>query len=111
MYQQSAPAASTTSLALSSQGDETENNNKNLLDEFDHDENVETVKEARKVKDLSKTWNVGVTAGKNMKVDKVCGLQSINRKLTPHCQKTVTIKLELANVTETDGKEREKTKS
>ncbi|PBK88785.1 hypothetical protein ARMGADRAFT_1033769 [Armillaria gallica] len=57
--------------------------------------NVETVKEARKAKDLSKTQNLGVAVGKGMKVDK----------------KTVTIKLELANVTKIDSKECEKTKS
>ncbi|SJL14072.1 uncharacterized protein ARMOST_17527 [Armillaria ostoyae] len=95
MYQQSAPAASTTSLALSGRGDETEDNNENPPGAFDHDEDVETLKEARKAKGLSKTRNAGVSAGKGVKVDK----------------KTVTVKLELANVNEIDGKEREKAKA
>ncbi|KAK0227355.1 hypothetical protein EDD85DRAFT_957974 [Armillaria nabsnona] len=94
IYQQSAPTASVTSLALSGRGDKTEDNFKNPPGEFEHDEDVEMVKEARKAKEPSKTWNPAVSAGKAMKVDK----------------KSVVVKLELANINEIDSKEHEKAK-
>ncbi|KAK0441371.1 hypothetical protein EV421DRAFT_1736829 [Armillaria borealis] len=98
MYQQSAPTTSTTSLASSAQGGETE---ADPPGEFDHDEDVDAIKEARKAKDQIKTQNDRnhvVATGKGPKVNK-------------HCQKSVTVKLELANVNEIDGKEREKVKT
>ncbi|KAK0433927.1 uncharacterized protein EV420DRAFT_1654263 [Desarmillaria tabescens] len=73
--------ASTTSLALSAQEGETE---ADPVGEFDHDEDVDAIKEARKAKDRIKTQNNKnhvVAAGKGPKVNK----------------KSVTVKLELAN--------------
>ncbi len=99
-----------TSLALSGRGDKTEDNFENPPGEFEHDEDAEMVKEARKAKEPSKTRHLAVSAGKAMKVDKVRFLSSTVQILTPHGQKSVVVKLELANVNEIDSKEREKAK-